>query len=53
MPIQKIGVSFFALVGWLNRSHKVDRIELCYAESRFGEFEMPEMNGIKRPAQQT
>ena len=49
MSIQKIGMSPFAFMRRLDRRYKMDRIQLSYTESGFGEFEMPEMNRIKRP----
>ena len=53
MSIQKVGLRLFALVRWINRSHKMNRIQPGNMQSRLGEFEMPEMNRIKRPTQQT
>ena len=49
MAVQKIRMRLFALVRRLNRSHEMNRIQPGYVESRFGEFEMSEMNRIKRP----
>ena len=49
MSIQKVGMRPFALMRRLDRRYKMDCIQLSYAESSFGEFEMTEMNRIKRP----
>ncbi len=49
MSIQKVGMRPFALVRRLNRSHKMNRIQPGDMKSRFSEFEMSEMNRIKRP----